>query len=556
MTSKTLFKPSENEMTILKFKLVLHFAKILALSSVRAQRMKGSVPTGFAKSPKINIILGIAAFLITAVLVATFAEAFLKNLGASVFMFQIAIFLPSLMTLTAIMYGLLFEFSQSSSVGSSDVINWLPIHAIEFVLASVLSMFYFLAPLLGIVFGVALGLAIATSMFDVGLFSLVVSTLGLFLGAFILEISRAITNRVSSTVYKHSGRSAVVIRMVIFIIMFIAFMLISNVNFLFSILNQFMGGIQSAWFIPILWPSLTIMSYLSTETVQLIIYALLSITFTAALLWTSVKLREKYWVPAPSAIKLTSSKPYTPKQGLLGSLGFTSAEAALLKKDFRGLTRRKEMLVWIAVPLGISIISFFSTPSTLSSATSTFDRLAVFWGPLIGLFMFAFYLALTGIGQEGTAFLNLQIIPLKEKEVVKAKLSTALVPAVCAMVVITILIQLIAQPRLEALIAIAVALFAVLFECSFVGLVVGSRFPDFTEVPRARFVDQKGVWLGMLIMAGCVGVTLLPLLLYAFTGLAFPILAAPILSVIAGTLICFASYRATLNSLQKLTTLS
>src|SRR4030042_6959947 len=135
-------------------------------------------------------------------------------------------------------------------MGSYDMIKSRPIHAVEFFLASVLSMFYFLAPLLGIIFGAALGLALVTSMLDVGVFSLVVSVLGLFLGAFILEIIRAITNRVSSTVYKRSGRSAVVIRMAVFIIIFIAFMLISNVNFMFFILNQFMGGIQSNWFIP------------------------------------------------------------------------------------------------------------------------------------------------------------------------------------------------------------------------------------------------------------------------------------------------------------------
>jgi len=532
----------------------LHFAKILALSSVRAQRMKGSVPTGFAKSPKVNLIVGLAAFPITAFLAINFAGVFLKDLSASIFMFQIAIFLPSLMTLAAIMYGLLFEFSQSSSVGSSDVINWLPIHALEFILASVLSMLYFLAPLLGIIFGAALGLSLFTNMLDVGLFSLSVSVLGLFLGAFILEIIRAITNRVSSSVYKRTGRTAVAIRMVVFILLFVVFMLVSNFNFLFSILNQFMGGIDSAWFIPLLWPSLTIMSYLATETLQLILYASLSIGFTTLLLWISVKLREKYWVPAPFAIKLASSKPYTPKAGFLGSLGFTAAEAALLKKDFRGLTRRKEMLVWIAVPIGISVISIFSVQSSLATAVTTFDRLALFSGPLMGVFMFAFYLALTGIGQEGSAFLNLLIVPLKEKEVVKAKLSTALVPSVCTMVVVTALIQIIVQPRFEVLIAIAVALFAVLFECSFVGLAVGSRFPDFTEVPRARFVDQKGVWFGMLIIAACVGVTLLPLLLYSFPFIgSFPILAAPVLSSIAGVLICYVGYRATLNSLKKLT---
>ena len=516
--------------------------------------MKGSVPTGFAKSPKMNIIAAFAAFPITAFLAINFTGLFLKDLSASMFMFQIAIFLPSLMTLAAIMYGLLFEFTQSSSVGSSDVINWLPINALEFVLASVLSMLYFLAPILGIIFGATLGLSIFTNMLDVGLFSLAVSILGLFLGAFILEIIRAITNRVSSSVYKRTGRTAIAIRMIVFILVFVVFMLVSNVNFLFSILNQFMGGIESAWFIPLLWPSLTIMTYIATETLQLILYTSLSLALTVSLLWISVKLREKYWVPSPFAIKITSSKPYTPKQGFLGSLGFTTAEAALLKKDFRGLTRRKEMMVLIAVSLGISIISLFSTPSTLATAATTFDRLALFWGPLMGVFMFAFYLALTGIGQEGSAFLNLLIIPLKEKEVIKAKLSTPLFPTVCAMVVITALIQLIVQPRLEALIAITVALFAVLFECSFVGLAVGSRFPDFTEVPRARFIDQKGLWLGMLIMAGCVGATLLPLLLYAFSGLAFPLLASPVLSAIVGILICYASYRAILNSLQKLTT--
>jgi hypothetical protein len=101
----------------LNIKLVFHFAKILALSSVRARQTQGSVPTGFAKSPKVNLIVGAIGFVVAAVLTAVFASNILEELGASMFMFQIAIFLPALMTLAAVMYGLLFEFSQSSSVG-------------------------------------------------------------------------------------------------------------------------------------------------------------------------------------------------------------------------------------------------------------------------------------------------------------------------------------------------------------------------------------------------------------------------------------------------------
>jgi len=519
---------------------------------VRARRAKGSIPTGFAKSPITNLILGAALFPGTAFVTFYFAGIFLEGSSLGAFFLQISVFLPSLMTLVAVMYGLLFEFSQASAVGSSDIINWLPVKATEFVLASVLSMFYFVAPILALVFGATFGLSLAVNMLDIGLFSLVLGVLGIFIGAFILEIIRAITNRVFATFYKRSGRTTVALRMIFLVTFLVAFILISNINFLFTILQLFMGGIANAWFIPILWPSLALISYLTAEILQVIVYVILSVALALVFLWASVQFRIRYWVPEPFAIKLMPSKSYTPKRGFLGRLGFTAAETALIRKDFRGLTRRKEMIIWIAMPLAISLISVFSYSSNIASQT-TLDRLTFFWGPLIGVFILAFYLALTGVGQEGSAFLNLMIVPLKEKEIVKAKLATALFPSGFAMVIVTIFIQIMVQPRLEALIAIAVALFAVLFECSFVGLTLGTRYPDFTEVPRARFVSQKGVWFGMLLIAVCVGVTILPLFVYNFRILGyFPLFIAPIISAIIGIVICYTCYQAAISSLQKL----
>jgi hypothetical protein len=527
-------------------------SKILALASVRSRRARDSIPKGFAKSPKINFIMGAILFPVAAIVVFYLRGVFLEGLNLDAFLLQISVFLPSLMTLVAVMYGLLFEFSQASAVGSSDIINWLPVKAREFVLASVLSMFYFIAPILALVFGATFGLSLAVNMLDIGLFSLVLGVLGIFLGAFILEIIRAITNRVSATFYKRSGRTTVAVRMIFLVAFLVVFILISNINFLFTILQLFMGGIANAWFIPILWPSLALISYSTAEFLQVIIYVILSVALALVFFWASVRLRMRYWVPEPFAIKLKPSKPYRPKRGFLGSLGFTAAEAALIRKDFRGLTRRKEMIVWIAMPLAISLISVFSYSPNIESPT-TLDRLTFFWGPLLGVFMLAFYLALTGIGQEGSAFLNLVVIPLKEKEVVKAKLATTLFLSGFAMVVVTIFIQIIVQPRLEALIAIAVALFTVLFECSFVGLALGSRYPDFTEVPRARFINQKGVWFGMLLIAVCVGITILPLFIYNFRILEyFPLFVATGLSAIIGIIVCYFSYQAAINSLQKL----
>jgi hypothetical protein len=537
----------------LNFKLILHLAKVLTLSSVRANRAKGSVPKGFAKSPLINIITAVIAFPVAAVLANRFVDVFLEEISVNVFFVQISIFLPSFMILAAIMYGLLFEFSQSSAAGSSDVINWLPIRAVEFVLASVLSMIYFLAPILAVVFGATFGISLSVNMMDIGLLSLVFGVLGMFMGAFLIEIVRAITNRVSASFYKRSGRTTVAVRMLVFLVVMVAFILVSNINFLFTVLQQFMGGIESAWFIPILWPSLAIMNYMNAETLQVLIYAVSGVGLATVLLWAGVKLRKKYWVPATFSIKLKPSKAYTPKRGLLGSLEFTAAESALIKKDLRSLTRRKEMIIWIAIPVAISLISLFSFQPSWETSKSTIEQLSLFWGPLMGVLMFAFYMTLTGIGQEGSAFLNLVITPLKEKEIVRSKLTTALSPPFFALIALTAFIQVIVQLRFEALIAVIVALFAALFECAFVGLALGSRFPDFTEVPRARFIDQKGVLLGMILIAVCIGLTFLPPFLYSLHVLEwFPLLAAPFLSAIACLLICYAGYRATLGSLQEL----
>lgn len=59
------------------------------------------------------------------------------------------------------------------------------------------------------------------------------------------------------------------------------------------------------------------------------------------------------------------------------------------------------------------------------------------------------------------------------------------------MIGIIALMQIIVKHNFKVLIAVGVALFAVLFEYSFVGLAFGTRFPDFTEVPRARFIERR-----------------------------------------------------------------
>lgn len=228
----------------------------------------------------------------------------------------------------------------------------------------------------------------------------------------------------------------------------------------------------------------------------------------------------------------------------------------MIRKDFRGLTRRKEMLGWVAIPIAIGIISIITTYSAWAAATTTSEKLAFFAGPLIGIVMLAFYLALTGIGQEGSTFINLLIAPLKEKEIVKAKLATALFPATGALTVLLVVAQLLIHPRLEVMIAITVVSFVVVFEAALIGLTTGSRFADFKVMPRARFVTRQGVYFGLLLLIGSMGATLLPLFLYAIvqfhilTVITLP--GVTLLTAVMGITICYVNSRATKSSLRKI----
>ncbi len=542
-------------MNTLNRKVVVHLGKIFALASVRAKRAKGGIPTGAAKSPRANFIIFVVGFPVVAFLSYSFGDTFLGDIPVATFFINVSMFLPSLMAMAAIMFGLLSEL-QVTSTGSTNMINWLPIRASEYVLASTLALAYFLMPILAVFFGATFGIALSLHMIDIWLVSLGFGLAGLFLGTFLAEILRALMNRVSASVSKQSGRATVVGRMVLGIIMMVVFMLIFNINVLLTVLQHFVGGVDNTWFIPLLWPTLAIISYQAGDTGQALLYTVLNSGFTLGLLWTSVKLRAKYWVSIPISIQLTPSKPYALKRGLLGRVGFTSTEAALVRKDFRGLTRRKEMLGWIAIPITIGILFMITTYSMWATATTTSGKLVAFAGPVWGIVMLAFYLTLTSIGQEGSAIITLLAAPLSTKELTKAKLATALFPTTGALIVLLVIAQLLIHPRVEIMLVMTVVLFTVVFEAAMIGLAVGSRFPDFIEVPRARFITRQGALLGILFLVGSVGGTLLPLFLYTFAEIRILVtLSLPGITLLTAFMaipISYLSSRAIKHNLQKL----
>ena len=536
----------------MNIKLIMRLASIFALSSIRAKRVKGGIPKGFAKSPIVNTIVSVVGFPLAVILTYLFIARIIKS-EALIYLTctQLLIFLPSFTALLSIMFSLMFEFSQSSSAASTDMINWLPIGATEYVLGSALCTMYFTSPMLSLILGVSLGLAIYTGMTTVWVLTAALGFLGAFLGAFVIEVVRALINRASATLYKRGGKSTMVIRLLTSIVLIATFSIMFNINILQTFIQWFVGSISNAWFIPMLWPSLAIMSFIQANLTWATVYALLSAAFTLVFLWISVKTREKYWVPVPVSIKLAPPKIYTPKKGFLGIFGFTAAETALIRKDLRSLIRRKEMASWIAIPAIMCIVTIITTP--WNPTASTMYKMLFFMTPGFGILLLAFFLALVGIGQEGRAFVNLLTAPLKAKQIVIAKLAVALLPSTCALSILIVFVQVLVQPRLEVMLAITVAGFAALLEATLVGLAVGARYPDFTEVPRARFVSQQGALLGMALMGAAVAATCSPILAYLFFPSRF--LSLPMATVVTAAIAivtCYLGYRAAMLVVQQL----
>jgi len=540
----------------LNLNISLKIAKILALSSVRARKTQGKNPKGFARSPMRNlvasgVVLPVAALFTFLVL----TKGGSPQEGVRLTLSQFLVFLPSFTALLMILNSLMFEFAQSTYAASTDVISWLPVATTDYVLGSSISTLYFASPIFAIIYGATLGAALATGMLTAWLFAFALSVFGAFTGGFAMEILRALMNRASADLYRRNGTGAMAVRLLVTVLLVGAFSLTFNYDILLKIVGWFAISVNEAWFVPPLWPSMAIMSLLQANINSTATYTALSISLTLAFFWAGVKARSKYWVPVPVTVKMAPMRSYEPRRGLLGFIGLKQAETAIARKDFRALIRRREMVTILAVPALMGLMSFvsFNVKNLWDPSVSTFGKLTFFMQPGMGLAILAFYVGLVGFGQEGSAFINLKKAPLDARSVIKAKMVTALSPSLAILAGLLVVVGLVIQPSWEVMALVSVVGFVTLLEASLIGIVFGTKYPDFTEIPRARFITQQGAFLGMAFMGVAIVATIAPVFVNQFilrAALGLPV-ATCLTLVIAGA-ISYICYRSASASAEKL----
>ncbi len=420
---------------------------------------------------------------------------------------------PTILAFTVILFGILSEISQPMQSMSTDLVNWLPISPGEYVAGSTISLSYTYSFMLSFLLGATLGPAVLFNMVPVWEVAATMSLLSLFTGASVVELLRALTNRISSSFYKKSGRSGIFVRLALTIVVLVFFQLLFSGRIIVYVLEGAMQTVRAAWFIPMVWPSLAVLSGSQGDILASTEFGLLTLAFFITLFVLAVRLRALYWVPVPVAIRLTN-RTYHPTTSVPFLPGFGVAESAIFRKDTRSLFRRREMARLLAIPFVLAIslgVSLFpiSGPST-TGQVGFFVLIPVYVMPVA---IFCSILSMTCIGQEGNAVWNLYVAPITPRQLVKVKLIIPVLLGLIFSVAMLLFLGVILKITFADFFFLLGLSIVVVMSESAIGLYFAARFADFRDLIRSRFVSVWGSMFGTFITLLLVAITASPMLI-------------------------------------------
>lgn len=493
--------------------LVVTLSSALLKSYLRSSQ-RASV--SFFSRPWVMLLIDISLFAAPLIVLQNVVSVLSPSIIAALvpLVLQAMISLPVLMTSAMIVSGLMFELGQGSVISSSEAVNWLPVSPREYVIASALSTSSLYSAFLALAAGITLPLTAKLGLFHLWPVTMMLSALSLLLGAFIVEVLRAIMNRVSSTVYKRSSRFAMATRLVALILVFSLVQIAFQPYFLYWVLGKIVGGIEVAQAVPFVWPSVALIGLSRYDLFQTTLYTTLSFLFALAVYETASYLRRRYWSPVPISISIDDSGEYLPQASIGIGFGLNPLTSALAMKEFRALVRRKDLSRFIAIPV-VVVISFLvpmmAAPGDMSGRAPGFFLAAFI--PFIVPLMFS---TIT-IGQEGNSVMNLLSLPIKPSELINGKLTPAWLISGLATLGVIAVMEIMAPIGLSDAIATMIVSAMTIIMNSFIGLGVGARWPDYTVGSRSRYVTMKGFIIGFILSGFSTLVVFAPLGIHIVT---------------------------------------
>ncbi|MCL2431830.1 MAG: hypothetical protein LBH74_00595 [Nitrososphaerota archaeon] len=412
--------------------------------------------------------------------------------------------LPTIIMVGCVVLTMLQQI-QLAGMKATRVVNyWLPITWQEHTLASILSNL--LGFPLAIVIGVSAGILVF-AVFNGLILAAALTTLMLFGAAFIAssttEIVRILQTRFTGAVYKSSGKAAIWVRFVGTLLFFVAFYIVYFAIFQGSTaLLQGLTEVQNTlWFVPFVWPGVTLYYLLNGIVLNGVLFLGLSVVFAGALCYFAVVLNTRFGLYEPPAITVqTKGSQYMPKTGILNKFGYSSIEAAIIRKDIRAFTRRRELISTFILPIVFIIVAVINS---INLGNNGVEMNWIFEGMLF-LFPGALMAMLLGnmlIGEEGQAVWRIYASPVSAQGLVKAKYTFLIVMSTITLIITGTVGAIFFRSSPMLITAAFLEALFLIFALGAIGLVCGFRGADFTGGRRQRMIRQE--W-GLISLLVCV----------------------------------------------------
>lgn len=471
--------------------------------------------------------------------------------------------LPTMCVLYSLILTQFYQFQRTGAKASTQPVYWFPVtwgeHTMASVIAGMLGTPMYVTAFLSCL---AVAISIPMGLLPIALLTALALFACTFMTSATTEILRSLLLGVSGAIMKTAGRAAVWIRF------FATLLFITAVYVLYFFLTQssspaliasISAGQLSLWFIPYVWPGIFL--YAVHNGLWPMAAAMLAGTaiFIAVLFAVAVRLNARYGLWEAPAISV-SKGVYTPKAGLLGRLGLSAAESAVVKKDFRAYTRRTELMYVFITPIVFIVMTFMPmfTGSGRDGGMSGLYSFFYLYLALAPCAILAFSLGTASTGSEGSSLWVLTSSSLSPRSYVRGKLFF-----VASLSVLTGLLCVIAGYLLfvptgrmavtgiweSAIMACAVAM---------ISIYSGIIGADFREAPRPRMVRPEWALINMVvcIVAGLLVVS--PVIAYGiattFMGINAPgslLYVAWALSGVIALSIAYVSYKLAVNGAKR-----
>ncbi len=324
------------------------------------------------------------------------------------------------------------------------------------------------------------------------------------------------------------------------------------------VISTLVGNIAATIAVPIFWPTLSITSLLVSNFLASAFFSLLSVGFFLILAFVALSLRSRFWVMAPPSLRFSGSSSVT-GVSRFRKLGLSTTLIALVRREIRSATRRKEVVRLMAIPIILPVmitfpVIFSPAPTSGTTPPSQINPILLAGPLLFGVGLGALFLGMTSIGQEGKRLWNIGSLPVGAGTIVKSKIIfTSLIGMIGLILGLGLTMVLFHLSMLDFFIFTGVGLTVVLAEAS-LGIAVGSRYPDFSDGPRPRFVTIIGSILGsvlgiimMLLISGPFIIFIIARLLF---GIPFSLYLSLFLSGLVGLLFSWTGYVASIKPVE------